>query len=197
LIGIFQGKKEEYNKLILKALVSGRKTTKQLAEYIYLNRKQKPKPIEHASNEVKTLVSIISRKDSRLSELEDKNYIKREKNLWDLTTKGFPVALTLFNSISEILPYVEFESLSKMLDKIHEIPVIDAFLSNKKLKEIENLGKSPQFLQHMKDCTNELISKGSDSDTMSLEEFNIHLVSKVSYLLLKDMGAFGVEGVRP
>jgi hypothetical protein len=32
---------------------------------------------------------------------------------------------------------------------------------------------------------------------MSLEEFNIHLVSKVSYLLLKDMGAFGKEGVKP
>jgi hypothetical protein len=58
-LGIFTGKKSEYNGLILKSLVTGAKKTIQIAEYVYSNQKDAPPEIDH--NEVKTINSIICR----------------------------------------------------------------------------------------------------------------------------------------
>lgn len=195
MLSIFQTKKVEYNKLILKCLVNGAKTTTQIAEYIYFNRKQKPKLRLHPKkvkepdkNKIKSIVSIISRKKSRLKELETKYYIQKKNDLWYLTSpKGYAVAITLFNSVTEIYPYIPIEDLSEMFRRLHEIPIIDAFLNDERLRKIEDLSKSSQFLQYMKDCTNELINEGINIDKMSLEEFNVILSGKIAYILLKQL----------
>ncbi|MGC8999058.1 MAG: hypothetical protein ACP5JW_06680, partial [Candidatus Bathyarchaeia archaeon] len=75
MLGIFEGKKAENNKLILKSLVFGPKTTNQIAEYIYLNQKPQIKTKRTIKKEIRKIVSIIARKGSRLEELEAKQYI--------------------------------------------------------------------------------------------------------------------------
>ena len=99
-LGIFTGKKSEYNKLILKSLVDGAKKTIHIAEYIYCNKADFPLPVN--KNVVKSINSIICRKNSRLAELSDKGYIRKENNLWKLTLKGLCVALTLFNDFADV-----------------------------------------------------------------------------------------------
>jgi hypothetical protein len=99
----------------------------------------------------------------------------------------FSVALTLFNSLTEIYPYVKIEDLSAMFSKLHEIPIIDAFLDDERLKKKENFAKSPQILQHIRDSTNALINEGLNLDKISLEEFNAILSGKIVYILLREI----------
>jgi len=194
LLGIFQGKKAEYNKLILKSLVGGSKTTTQIAEYIYLNRRNQMKLLKLNKNRVKTIVSIVSKKGSRLDELRTKHYIKRKNNLWHLTApKGYAVALTLVDDVREVWRYVQIDDLSAFLDKLHEIPIIDDFISNEKLKKVESFGMSPKFLQSVRDCTSELITQGVDLDGMNELEFDVLLTGKVTYVILRDI--FELSGI--
>lgn len=187
MLGIFRTKKAQNNKLILKSLATGPKTTTQIAEYIYLNRSAVPlKKLN--KNEVKTLVSIISRKDSRLDELEAKDYIFQENNLWQLTTKGLSVALTQFNSIMEVFPYIDLGSSFETIQKqLYELPIIELIFKTSVKREIFdgvfNFGKSPEYLQFVKDFTNELIAKGVDLDNTGNDEFVALLIGKLIVVL--------------
>jgi len=194
LIGIFQGKKMEYNKLILKSLVTGPKTTKQIAEYIYYNRRQKPKLRLHPKkakepneNEVKKIVSIISRKGSRLEELVTKEYIFRENNLWDLNIKGFCVALTEVNSIIEFYPSInQIETLNEIQRKLYKQPLIKQILKNDIPKEdadrMLDFFKSPKYFQFLKDSTNELLKQGLDLDKVN-DFFSLFLAKHITFLV--------------
>ena len=181
MLNIFQTKKAEYNKLILKSLVFGPKTTNQIAEYIYLNRKAQIKPQKLNKNEVKKIVSIISRKGSRLEELENKQYIERGKSLWHLTLKGACVALTLFNDMGEFLPYVKFNNIdfSDLAEKIHKIPFIGALISKEELNKMMNV-VSPNWFFTVRECTNQLIKQGLDLDSISEKEFELMLMAKLA-----------------
>jgi len=183
LLGIFQTKKAEYNKLILKSLVFGPKSTSQIAEYIYLNRKAQIKPKKINKNEVKKIISIISRKGSRLDELASKDYITRKDGTWHLTSKGLSVGLTLFDSVEEFLPYVILDlDLSNLTKKLHGIPFLEAFISGETLNKMLNPRASKKWILAIRECTNELIKQGLDLDNMSEKEFQIVLSAKlVSY----------------
>jgi hypothetical protein len=183
LIGIFQGKEAENHRLILKGLVFGPKTTKQIAEYIYLNRRAAVKPQKLNFNKVKTIVSIISRKGSRLEELEIKEYISRKENLWQLTPKGMGVALTSYDSIVEIYPYVKpfLHSIVEDFRKtVNENPMFQFMKKIEKnaFKISFNFFESQDFLQFLKDLTNELIRQGVDLDKTSLKDFLSMLIGK-------------------
>lgn len=176
MIGIFEGKKREYNKLILKGLVFGPKTTKQIAEYIYLNPKAVIKPQKLNQNEVKTTVSIISRKGSRLEELETKEYIYRKENLWYLTVKGMGVALEFYDSINEVFPYVKpfLHSIVEDFRKtINENPMFQFMkkIEKKAFRSTFRFFESSEFPQFLKDFTNGLIRQGVDLDKTSLKDF--------------------------
>jgi hypothetical protein len=182
LLGIFQTKKAEYNKLILKSLVFSSKTTSQIAEYIYLNRKAQVKPKKVNKNEVKKIVSIISRKGSRLEELESKQYIKRENGLWCLTLKGSCVALTLFDDMNEFLPYVQSKldlGFSDLAEKLHEVPIIKALVSKEELNRMLNV-VSPKWVLTVRECTNQLIKQGLDLDNIKEKEFELILTAKLA-----------------
>jgi hypothetical protein len=180
LLSIFQTKKAEYNKLILKSLVFGPKTTNQIAEYIYLNRKAQVKPKKVNKIEVKKVVSIISRKGSRLEELENKQYIKRENGLWHLTLKGSCVALTLFNDTNEFLPYVKLDlDLSDLTKKLHRIPFIETLISKEELNKMLNV-VSPKWVLTVRECTNQLIKQGLDLDNIKEKEFQLILTAKLA-----------------
>jgi len=184
LLGIFQGKKAEYNKLILKSLVLGPKTTRQIAQYVYLNRKAAVKPSKPNMNEVKKIESVISRKNARLKELETKYYIYRKNNVWHPTPKGTCVALTQFNSIMEIQPYIAtyFNSIFEDTQKtIRENPYFTSLFKTKKEKQALNkffiIFKSPEHVQFLKDFTNKLIIQGLNLDKTNPKDFNLMLIS--------------------
>lgn len=191
-LGIFQTKKREYNELILKSLVFGAKTTNQIAEYVYLNRKSIVQTKVNR-NEVKTIVSIISRKQSRLEELESKGYIFRKDNLWNLTLKGLGVALTFFDSLELIYPKVKpllhstVQDFAKQIDKNPTLPAILSLGSIEGAKLFE----SPQFLQLLKDLTNELMRQGLDLDQISKENFFATLAGRILQIYLPKM--FGLS----
>ena len=190
MLGIFQGKKAKNNKLILKSLATGSKTTKQIAEYVYLNRKNTMKPLKLDNNEVKKIVSIISRKGSRLDELKAKHYISRKNNLLQLTIKGACVALTQFNNIMEVYPLLQVNSIVNAFAKeFHKHPTTRMLLKSSSVKKEEidkalAFGKSPKIPQLFKDYTNELIKQGVNLDKMPDSELALLMISKgISYFL--------------
>jgi hypothetical protein len=201
LLGIFQGKKREYNELILKGLLFGPKTTTQIAEYIYLNRKAQVKPKQINQNEVKKIISIISREKSRLEELKTKEYIYQHENLWFLSLKGMGVALT-FYSVMEVYPCVKpfISSIIKEFENaIKQNPIFATLIEEKALKLAEEYMESQEFFQLLKDLAEELIRQGMDLDKTSSRDFLGMLAGKFLILLLPKivMGRIiSKEGVR-
>jgi len=195
LIGIFQHKKEQYNKLILKSLLSGPKITKQIAEYVYSNRKERS-ITERRGNEVKKIISTISKKDSRLEELKNKNYVFQEDNLYKLTMKGKAVALTLVDSVYDVMPYIIQEhrnTLPETLQLVKANPFLKKLLNQEMLREMLKIASTPELYQRVKDITNRLMTQGVDIDSMSDLEFQNILASELFSSLIRKRS---LEGTR-
>jgi hypothetical protein len=195
LIGIFQGKKKEYNELILKSLLSGPKITKQIAEYVYSNRKERS-ITERRGNEVKKIISTISKKDSRLEELKNKNYIFQEDGLYKLTIKGKAVALTLVDSVYDVMPYIIEEhknSIPEALQLIKANPFLKRLLRQEMLREIVHIASTPEHYQRMKDITNHLITVGVNLDDMSDLEFQNILGAELFSSLIRKRSLKGTR----
>ncbi len=187
-LGIFTGKKSEYNGLILKSLVTEAKKTIQIAEYVYLNREDAPVKVNY--NEVKQVNNIICRKNSRLEELSGKGYIKREKDLWKLETKGLCVALTLFNDFGDLRKLVDFEDLQQQfkiaLKKIKRHPLIALITKvgdNTMSDQYDMMENDPKFIElflfKLRAFTDDLIRLGVDIDAMSKRDFQIIMANKL------------------
>ena len=202
-MGIFQHGKAENNKLILKALVYGPKTTKEIAEYIYFNRKQKPKLRLHPQrakepneNEVKSIVSKISREGSRLKELENKNYVFQEGTLYKLTMKGKAVALTLVESVYDVMPYIIEEhknNIPETLKLVKANPFWKRLLKHEMLRELLKIASTPELYQRIKDITNHLITVGVDIDNMTNLEFQNILGAELFSSLIKKRSLKGTR----
>lgn len=195
MIGIFQGKKKEYNELILKSLLSGPKITKQIAEYVYSNRKERS-ITERRGNEVKKIISTISKKDSRLEELKNKNYIFQEDGLYKLTIKGKAVALTLVDSVYDVMPYIIEEhknSIPEALQLIKANPFLKRLLRQEMLREIVHIASTPEHYQRMKDITNHLITVGVNLDDMSDLEFQNILGAELFSSLIRKRSLKGTR----
>jgi len=81
LIPIFQGKKREYNTLILEALATeGPLKNWSLAKKIY--------ELSSKDRDVHNIYSVIVRKNGRLEELHKKKYIGEIEDKWGATEKG-------------------------------------------------------------------------------------------------------------
>lgn len=186
LIGIFHGKKTLYNKLILKSLAYGPKTTRQIATYIYQNRGLPTKEVN--INKVKNIESNICRKNGGIPELDKKNYIFKEDRLWKLELKGLSIALTQFPNIMEVFPYLQLDSVLEPLQKqLYETPLYQLMFETIFKKEIANevfaFGKSQEFPQLLKDFTNELITQGVNLDKIENDNFLAMLISKLFQVL--------------
>lgn len=189
-LGIFTGKKSEYNGLILKSLVTGAKKTIKIAEYVYLNQKDAPAKVN--KNEVKQINSIICRKNSRIDELSNKGYIKREKDLWKLETKGACVALTLFNDFGDLRKLVDlgdlqlqFQSAVRKIKKHPLIALITTTVTDNTIKDQYNIMENDPtfvelFLFKLRAYTDDLIRLGVDLDAMPNLDFKIIMANKLS-----------------
>jgi hypothetical protein len=178
-LGIFQGKKRTYNELILKSLVFSPKTVMQIAEHIYHNTKQK---VRHNPVNVKrSIFSVIDRPHGRLQELSGKQYIEKSGGKWQLTFKGFCVALTLFESLDKVKPFIVFDQmvksqLFKMFDKHPLYASIKTDVVDERVKEgLKRIEGDSRFgellLLKLKEYTDGLIKEGVDLDVLSGEEF--------------------------
>jgi len=194
VLEVFRGKKAENNKLILISLVIGGKTTKQIAEYICRTRKRATKPERLDEDELEKTMSIISRRGAqkgRLHELETKSYIKRKDGLWHLTKKGFTIALTLFNSVSELIRDDAFtwdDTIESNLRNIVRRIVTRAhpdegrIVNRKWLRKVLSRGviqNCLHLLPVLRDCANELIYQEVDLDNMGEKKYSKKLVDKL------------------
>ena len=164
-LGIFTGKKSEYNGLILKSLVTGARKTMQIAEYVYLNQKDAPSQVNY--NSVKQINSIICRKNSRRDELADKGYIRRENNLWKLTFKGFSVALTLFNDFADVKSFIDFTQIERNFK--------DA---------LAELDRNPIYALLRTTEADNIIREGINIDSMSELDLKLHLAYKILFWMI-------------
>ncbi len=194
-LGIFTGKKSEYNKLILKSLVVGVKKTIQIAEYIYLNKNGFHLKIN--KNEIKSINSIICRKNSRLNELSEKGYIRRENNLWKLTFKGLCVALTLFNDFADIRKLIDFEKIHQDFQSVVREADMHPIIALLRTKEANNIIKeqfnriendyqfSELFLFKLRAFTSDMILQGVNIDIMLKLEFQLLMANKIFFWMME------------
>jgi hypothetical protein len=194
MLEILDHKKAENNELILKSLVTGGKTTKQIAQYICWNRRRNTKPKNSDDDEIKKIMSIISRRGKqkgRLYELETKQFIKQKNHVWYLSGKGFPIALARLDSIADLdrTYYKEaFELLQNIVRKLIALaPDRDVVVSRERFVKALSKGVV-QDCRHivpvLRDCTGELIQSEVNLDSMSEKEFLKELVDRLfSYYL--------------
>lgn len=195
-LSIFTGKKSEYNQLILKSLVDGAKKTIQIAEYIYSNKADFPLPVN--KNEVKSINSIICRKNSRLEELTNKGYIRRDNNLWKLTLKGLCVALTLFNDFADVRELIDlekihhdFQSVVREADRHPIIALLRTKEADNIIKEqfnrMENDTKFHElFLFKLRAFTSDMIMQGVNIDLMSTLDLKLLMANKIYFWMMAD-----------
>jgi len=164
-IGIFQGKKGEYNKLVLKTLYeSGYLKPWEMAKKI-ADLKRKPKTNWY--QETQKVQSVLLRtKGGRLRELLDKEYLKKTAQGYYLTDlKGFCSALTLYDKAQKpaINPYSKSYELFPELAQALEI--ISGLHPEAKLEE--------KSIEIMNQQIKKLLEKGFNLDAISNEEFNM------------------------
>ena len=188
-LGIFTGKKSTYNQLILKALATGSKKTWQIAEYIYLNRGSIP-VTKLNKNEVKKINKVICWENGRLNELKKKEYIGRENILWNLTTKGNAVSLTLFADISEIMPFIEGINILELKEMMSQIftQLFDDIVPRRARKNFLKIFDKPHFselfIQRIKGYAAKLIQDGVNLDDMSDKEFESLQSNHIAHIFL-------------
>lgn len=193
MIGIFEGQRAKNIKLVLQSLLTGPKTAKEIAEFIYLKPCLPGAKIN--SNEVKSIESIITRKkqNGAIPVLESKGYITRAGDKWDLTQKGSGVVMTLFN-VGELFSYLKDETQSFFVSYMKstlESPFYKDFeriaLKNGLLdKEKAGFARSlvttfPLILQLQQNAVNELACESPDIDEMSNEDFMSRIQFRMAF----------------
>ena len=165
-LGIFQGKKREYNELILQSLLYSGKTTKEIAVWIIQNSPKKY---------WKSVYKTIGWSGGRLKELKDRGYIKRKDLVWQLTGKGNAVVLTLENNVSKVLSLIKKDvdpvDIDDVFEKLKQIPFISAFIKPEAIEDLKKVFLSDEYYEYVRDSVRQLIKKGVDLDSMSEEEF--------------------------
>jgi hypothetical protein len=99
-IGIFEGKKTEYNLLILEVLFkNGPSTAWEIAKGIMDNRGE-TKDRDILYSRTQHIYSVIARKGARLEDLNKKDYILQKNSKWELC---FPKGLAILIRKPELL----------------------------------------------------------------------------------------------
>lgn len=122
IIGIFTGKSAKHNLEILKTLNSLKTATSwQIAKTMSASPEMGKEALDYRA---RNLYSIIQRPKGRLNDLKSKGYVKKEKDLWQLTDKG---SIALAIRCPELLENdirldFQFDVLTFLTDKIKENP---------------------------------------------------------------------------
>ena len=202
ILGIFQGKQKTYNSLILKSLLTGSKTTMQIAEFICENSREL-KFETNRKNEVRKIYSVIAREGSRLDELTQKQYITRKGLMWNLTLKGMCVSLTLFETIDEIKDYntikefINVDELNSILTRFikslekKNSPLASIVKSSNLMKAKKRIEKNMGSLQYwelilwnIRNCTEGMVKRGADIDGMSISQVEALIANELAFKVI-------------
>jgi len=192
-IGIFQGKKGKYNKLILRALnEEGYLSAWQMAKYIVENYREKQKGNWYY--EAQKINSILTRKNGRLEELTNKEYIQKTPRGYRTTyPKGYCLALTLnYLENKDIkIPKIDVLDINLLLQGAKvQYPMADAdYLAD--LKEIleiyAELYTKEEAYEVLAKATSELLDRGLNLDVVSNKESQGFLQTHLENMLKEEL----------
>lgn len=104
-IGVFEGKKAQYNQVILEVLLKhGSLKTWEIAKQLFQMKTDIKNP-EIAYARTQKIYSVIARRNGRLENLRKKGYINLENERWDLAFKGFAILIKKPELLSEVNGY--------------------------------------------------------------------------------------------
>ena len=181
MLGIFTGKKEEYNKLILKSLLFGDKEEKDIAKYIGANSKERGKKVISIQKTIRRN-NPETQRNGRLQELSNKEYIEQSgtnPKLWTLTGKGLCVGLTLIKNIDDVFPYIiphckkTINELKPEFKNIIDFPGMRNKTRQKLMSLTIKTMSSKKFYQSLKTQTNNMILENVNFDTMTPNTFDL------------------------
>ena len=193
MLGIFTGKKEEYNKLILKSLILSDKTEKEIAQYIVNNSKEPGKKVRSVMKTIGRQHSDPNR-NGRIQELSNKEYIEHSETnpeLWSLTGKGLCVGLTLIKNIDDVFPYIiphckkAINELKPEFKNIIDFPGMRNKTRQKLFSIVIETMSSKKFYKSLKTQTNNMIYENVNFDTMSNNTFDICVMLQTSRKLVE------------
>lgn len=193
MLGIFTGKKEEYNKLILKSLLFGDKEEKDIAKYIGANSKERGKKVISIQKTIRRN-NPETQRNGRLQELSNKEYIEQSgtnPKLWTLTGKGLCVGLTLIKNIDDVFPYIiphckkTINELKPEFKNIIDFPGMRNKTRQKIISIVIETMSSKKFYQSLKTQTNNMIYENVNFDTMSNNTFDICVMLQTSRKLVE------------
>ena len=159
---IFAGREGKYNEAILKALYEkGYLTPWNIAREIAIGDPRR-KPKEDPYHKMQKINSVLVRKDGRLSDLVNKEFIEKTERGYCLTfNKGFCTALVLYE---EDIPKPAIDETSKIETIFPELKEVIDIISR----------HYPELIPHeMRESTSKLLSKGLDFEKISNKEFNV------------------------
>ncbi len=175
--GIFTGKKERYNKLILQSLFYSKKTTQHIAEFIYDNNPDR----EGTRHQIKHIRSVIERPHSRLEELTTLEYIERDEDReWELTIKGLAVAASLV-PVKDLTKNPYFGNMEELLSSPEVTEVLRRSVRAKEsdIKRLMDIIRtlfpevlpSSRMMVWLRDYAVKLQEQGHNIDKIPAEEF--------------------------
>jgi len=160
---IFSGKGAKNNEQILRILFEkGQLTAWGLSKELALLDPKKPKDSYHKAQKIQ---SVLLRKNGRLEDLVNKEFIEKKENTYLLTaTKGFCSATTLFDE--EKLPKPSLDFFSE--DVVSLVPELKIFI-----QMLANLSytQSKEGYREVRKVTMNLLDKGLHFEKISNEEF--------------------------
>jgi hypothetical protein len=179
---IFEGKKGNYNKFVLKVLYkNGYLTAYHIAKEV---ARFQVKPKENLNMKTLNVQSVLIRSNGRIEELEKKEYIQNTEKGYRLTfPKGIATALISYQTIED--------------SGIDELPIILEIMEplDEQFKSIftdiwliySEIYPKKEYYQVMLKATQSLIDEGLDIDVISNKKFNSYLELKLEEMLREDI----------
>lgn len=180
-VGIFEGKKGNYNKSILKALYEkGYLSAWGIAKHIAENDPKRRK--KNWYHEAQKVQSVLLRKRGRLEELSDKTYIQKTPRGYRHTYwKGFCLALTLYKDTE--VPRIDILGADMLIQSIDESlqPIF------KEILEIySELYSKKEVYEALAKATREMLNQGFNLDAIPNKDFNTYLEMHLENVLARE-----------
>jgi hypothetical protein len=173
---VFPGKAGLNRAFILEGLLLGSGSTSELARFIAGKTK----------GNYKHIYSVIDRKQGPLQWLNQKDFIAKELEGWELTFKGMSFGLVLIEDVGKVLPMiknqiVEFNKseLKDSLEELGAMPIFKDFFKPNVLTDFVKTFSGHDFWDILRTRTLSFINKGLNIADLSSQEFKNILVSQV------------------
>ena len=187
-IGIFEGKKAYYNRMILKVLIENKpmKAWSIAKEIAKKGIKKTEKTIRESTQDI---YSILIRKNGRLNELLEKKYIMKSEGFYFPTLKGIIAVLVSEEKIPKIGDFYHgLLSEIKFPEKV-KVPFFDIEVNGKKFENgfkefAESLSYQEGWIK-IRSMFKELLESGIDLDRITDENVIDLLQMKIMEYIMK------------